>query len=231
MKLTVIIPTYNEERTIEQLLRRVVATHFPIDYEVVLVDDHSRDQTYSIERRLQESLAPLPIRLVRNRTQRGKSACIRHGLKFATGDWVLIQDGDLEYKPREIPKLLKPVLEKKAEVVYGSRFLSHRWPPGMAWPNFLANRFLTWLTNFLYRLHLTDMETCYKLIPRDLLRSLRIGANQFEFEPEVTAKLAKGGVKILEVPISYHGRSPRQGKKIRIKDFWIAAWALFRYRF
>jgi glycosyltransferase involved in cell wall biosynthesis len=231
MRLSIIIPTFNEERTIEQLTHCIFATPFPVGYELVVVDDHSSDRTFAIERRLRQLLGGDRIKVLRNRTNKGKGACIRQGLKHATGDLVIVQDGDLEYDPSDIPTLLGPVLEGKVDVVYGSRFLRRAWPSGMAWPNYLANRLLTWLTNRLYRLHLTDMETCYKLMRRELLKNLRVQANRFEFEPEITAKLSRCGIRIKETSISYHGRTPQEGKKIRAKDFFIAAWTLLRYRF
>jgi len=231
MRLSIIIPTFNEEATIERLIRRLLEVPFPIDYELILVDDHSGDRTGAIERWLGATAGRGRIAVIRNRAHRGKGACIRQGVERATGDLVIVQDGDLEYDPREIPALLDPILAGRAEVVYGSRFLRQPWPPGMAWPNYVANRVLTWLTNQLYRLHLTDMETCYKVMPRERLRSLALRAMRFEFEPEVTAKIARRGIAIREVPISYHGRTRGQGKKIRARDFAIAVWTLLRYRF
>ncbi len=230
MKLSIIIPTYNEERTIGQLIRRILATSFPIDYEMVIIDDHSGDRTYTIERELRDTVGKRRIRTLRNRVNKGKGASIRQGLKHARGDLVIIQDGDLEYDPSDIPKLLEPILAGRAEVVYGSRFLKCPWPSGMVWSSYAANHVLTWLTNLLYGTRLTDMETCYKMMRRRQLVSLRIRAGAFEFEPEVTAKLARQGVCVAEVPISYHGRTRGEGKKIRAKDFFIALWALIRYR-
>ena len=232
MKLSIIIPTFNEEATIEPLIRTILETPFPIDYELIIVDDCSTDQTFAIERRLAEHISQAWIRVVRNRANKGKGACIRRGLKHASGEIVVVQDADLEYNPRELPRLLKPFLEGSALAVYGSRFLRHRGrPKGMAWSNYVANRVLTWLTNRLYHLHLSDMETCYKMITKDALERLRLRAKRFEFEPEVTAKLATHHIKIVELPISYRGRTRQQGKKIRAKDFFIAVWTLLRHRF
>lgn len=230
MKLSIVIPTYNEERTIERLIRRILATPFPIDYELILVDDHSGDRTVEIGRRLSESMTGTKLTVLRNRVNQGKGACIRQGLKHASGQLVLIQDGDLEYHPRDIPKLLRPILAGHAQVVYGSRFLSRRWPPGMSCLSCAANHVLTWLTNRLYGLRLTDMETCYKLMRREQLASLKLRSSRFEFEPEVTAKLSRRGIPIVEVPIAYRGRDWRAGKKIRAKDFFIAVWTLWRHR-
>lgn len=231
MKLSIIIPTFNEEHTIEPLIRRVIEARVPIDYELVIVDDHSTDQTFVIESRLRDLLGQERMTLLRNLTNKGKGACIRQGLTQATGDIVVVQDADLEYDPAEIPRLLEPILRGQAQVVYGSRFLRATGRPrGMAWPNYVANRLLTWFTNRLYGLHLTDMETCYKLIRRELLQDLQLRANRFEFEPEITAQLARRGITIIEQPISYRGRSVREGKKIRAKDLFIAAWTLLRGR-
>lgn len=230
MKLSIIIPTFNEERTIEQLIRCVLATEFPLEYEVVVIDDHSTDQTFLIAQRLQESCNGVQITLVQNRTNKGKGACIRQGLKHASGELLIIQDGDLEYSPGDIPKLLAPILEGRADVVYGSRFGNGAWPRGMAWTSFLANRVLTWLTNRLYHMRLTDMETCYKVLRREQLETMALRANRFEFEPEVTAQLAKRNIGIHEIPISYDGRTGREGKKIGAKDFFIAMWTLVRCR-
>ncbi len=229
--LSIVIPTFNEERTIEELVRRLLAVRFPVPVEVVLVDDRSQDRTHAIERRLRDTAHGSPIRVLRNRVNKGKGACIRQGLKHAGGELVVVQDGDLEYDPRDLPSLLGPLLHGKAEAVYGSRFLRSSKPDGMAWPNLVANRWLTWLTNVLYGTRLTDMETCYKIVRRDRLMRLKLRAARFEFEPEVTAKLAKSGVTIVEQPIGYHGRTRREGKKIRAKDFFIAVWVLLRCRF
>lgn len=231
MKLSIIIPTFNEEPTIERLIRRLLQTPFPIAYEVIVVDDHSTDRTYAIERRLRETIQRVPVKVVRNRTNKGKGACIRQGLKHARGDLVVIQDGDLEYHPRQIPKLLQPILQGRADVVCGSRFLRGWWPDGMSLASLCANRLLTWLTNVLYGIRLTDMETCYKVMRREQVRSLRLRCDRFETEPELVAKLAKQGCRFVDVPIAYRGRSRREGKKIRAKDFFIALWTLLRYRF
>lgn len=231
MKLSIIIPTFNEEATIERLIRRLLQTPFPIPYEVIMVDDRSTDRTYAIERRLRDHARGVAVTVVRNRVNKGKGACIRQGLKHARGELIVIQDGDLEYHPRQIPKLLLPILRGEADMVCGSRFLRRWWPTGMGVASFCANRVLTWLTNVLYGLRLTDMETCYKVMRREPLRALRLRCNRFESEPELIAKLAARGCTITELPIAYHGRSRREGKKIRPKDFFIAVWTLLRCRF
>ncbi len=230
MKLSILIPTFNEEATIEQLLHRIAAISFPIEVELVVVDDLSQDQTFSIERRFQETAPQIPVQIFRNPVNQGKGTSIATGLQHATGDVIIVQDGDLEYHPEEIPKLLAPLLSREAEVVYGSRFLQRRWPEGMAWQNYLANRLLTWLANRLCRLRLTDAYTCYKLMPLDLLKELKLEARGFEWEAEVTAKLGRRGVTIQEVPISYHGRNRQEGKKIRPRDLLTGIHTLFHYR-
>lgn len=230
MKLSIIIPTFNEERTVERLIRRLLATRFPVAYELVVVDDHSGDRTFAIERRLRRIVDRVPITVIRLPANRGKGACIRKGLRYATGELVVVQDGDLEYKPREIPRLLRPILEGRAEVVYGSRFLSRRWPSGMALPHYAANQLLRWAVNGLYGVRLTDPMTCYKVMPRGLLQRLDVRADRFEFETEVTAKIIRQGLRITELPIAYHGRTRREGKKIRAKDFFINVWTLLRCR-
>ncbi len=231
MKLSIIVPTYNEQQTVEQVIQAVLAAPLPIPYELVLIDDHSEDHTLAIERRLQQLLGEDRVRVVCNSSNRGKGHCIRQGLAVATGELVIIQDGDLEYRPADIPQLLAPILAGRAAVVYGSRFLHHQWPHGMRWPNVLANRLLTWLTNRLYRLHLTDMETGYKIVPRELVMQLGLCAERFEFEPEITARLARQGVPITEVPIAYEARGVGCGKKIRPWDFFIAVQVLWSVRF
>lgn len=230
MKLSIIMPTFDEARTLEPLIRRILATPFPIDYEIILVDDHSTDGTLAIADAMRRSAEAGRIRVVRNRVNKGKGACIRQGLKHASGDLVIIQDADLEYEPADIPSLLPPILAGRADAVYGSRFLSRGWPPGMAWPSYAANRALTVLTNLLYGARLTDMETCYKLLRRDQLRRLRLRASRFEFEPEVTARLLRRGGRIIELPIRYHGRSRQEGKKIKARDFVMAVWVLLAQR-
>jgi len=230
MKLSILIPTFNEERTIGQLVERVLATRFPIEYELLLIDDHSTDRTFAIERALCSRAGSVRVRVLRNRTNKGKGACIRQGIKHATGDFIVVQDGDLEYHPGDLPALLAPLLDgTQGLAVFGSRFLGNRWPAGMTLPHFLANKFLTWLTNCLYGLHLTDMECCYKIIPAALVKRIRVRADRFEAEPELVAKLARTGIRIMERPVQYEGRTVKQGKKIRALDFFLAVWTLLRY--
>lgn len=231
VKLSIIIPAYNEAHTLRRLVERIFAVHFPVDYEIILVDDHSQDRTYKIAQLLGRQDAMGRIMILRNEENRGKGYSIRRGLEHARGDIIVIQDADFEYDPSELPRLLAPVLEGRAQVVYGSRFLSGGVPEGMAFPNYVANRFLTLITNLLFGTRLTDMETCYKIIPRDLMMSLGLSARRFDFEPEVTAKLVKHDIRISELPIGYSGRTASEGKKIKARDFFIALNVLFTLRF
>ena len=213
VKLSVVIPAYNEERTIEALLARVAEV--PLDVEVIVVDDGSSDGTRPLLARLREE--GLIQTLLFHEKNRGKGAALRSGFERVSGDVVVVQDADLEYDPRELPALLEPILSGKADAVYGSRLLGGPHRVLLFWHS-VGNRFLTLLSNMLTDLNLTDMETCYKMIRADLLRSLPLSADRFGFEPEVTAKLAQAGARIYELPISYHGRSYAEGKKIGWKD-------------
>ncbi len=232
IRLSIIIPTYNEQRTINTLVNYVRAVDYPVEYEIIIVDDASIDRTYE-----QEILLRLRnegrgrIRLFKNKLNKGKGYSVRKGIHRARGEVIIIQDADEEYDPREIPKLIAPILNGECAAVYGSRFLGNPRPAGMSGRAWLANRFLTRLTNILYGLRLTDMETCYKAFRADVVKGLALRANRFTFEPEVTAKLARKGVKIIEMPIGYHGRNAAQGKKIRPKDFFFAVAALLANRF
>jgi glycosyltransferase involved in cell wall biosynthesis len=230
-KLSIIIPAYNEAKTLRQLVEKITAVHFPVDYEIILVDDHSQDRTYEIARLLGLQDSEGRIKILRNEKNRGKGYSILRGLEQAQGDIVVVQDADFEYDPSELPRLLAPILEGRAQVVYGSRFLAGSVPKGMAFPNYIANRFLTGITNVLYGLRLTDMETCYKIVPKGLMMSLGLSACRFDFEPEITAKLAKKGIAILELPIRYSGRTALEGKKIKARDFFIAIKILLGSRF
>jgi len=221
-KLSIIIPAYNEARTIGQLVEKIVGVRFPVDYEIILVDDHSQDRTHEIIRLLSEKDIAGRIRVFRNDQNRGKGYSILRGLEHAEGDIVVVQDADFEYDPSELPRLLEPILKNETDVIYGSRFLGKGFPHGMAFPNYIANRFLTWVTNLLFGTRLTDMETCYKLIRKNLMSALQLSARRFDFEPEITAKLAKKKSRIVELPIHYNGRTASEGKKIKSRDFFIA---------
>lgn len=231
MKVSIIIPTYNEASTIEQLINYVQSVKYPIPHEIIIVDDASIDRTYEKEVliRLRSRKEQNNVRLFKNHINRGKGFSIRKGIKRATGDIIIVQDADHEYDPYEIPKLLGPLLNGEAQVVYGSRFLNCKRPAGMAFANWIANKFLTEMTNFFYGLKLTDMETCYKVFKAEIIKSLPLRGDRFTFEPEVTALLAKKSIKITELPISYKGRGAKEGKKIKAKDFFYAILMLLRH--
>lgn len=225
-RLSIIVPVYNERATIATVLARIRAAALPgIEREIILVDDGSTDGT----REWLKSAEASGSRVIFHPENRGKGAAVRTGLAHASGDLVLIQDADLEYDPGDYPALLAPILAG-APVVYGSRFLGGR-ERRMSPLARAANRLLTAVTRLLYGIRLTDMETCYKLWRADVLRDVPLRASGFDIEPEITAKLAKRGVAILEVPIRYHGRSRAEGKKIGWRDGMIALWALIKFRF
>jgi len=223
VKLSIVIPAYNEIRTVEALLRRV--SQVPVPTEVIVVDDGSSDGTRPLLEDLRdEGLIDV---LVFHEQNRGKGAALRTGFDHASGDVIAVQDADLEYDPHELPTLLEPILSGKADAVYGSRFLGGPHRVLFFW-HMMGNRFLTLLSNMFTDLNLTDMETCYKVIHADLLKSFSFRADRFGFEPEVTARLAQAGAKIYELPISYDGRSYAEGKKINWKDGVAAIWYILR---
>ncbi|MCA9982694.1 MAG: glycosyltransferase family 2 protein [Anaerolineales bacterium] len=227
MKVSVIIPVYNECQTVVECVRNVLAVETAD--EILLVDDGSTDGTRALYPEL-EALDPA-IRVILHEKNRGKGAAVRTGFAAATGDILLIQDADLEYDPRDYPSLIRPIVEGKTTVVYGSRF---RGGPSktMFFLHMLGNKFLTLVTNVLYDTILTDMETCYKVFRADVVKDIPLRARGFEFEPEITAKLLKRGHRIYEVPISYNGREFDEGKKIRPwRDGSLALWSLIKYRF
>lgn len=223
-KVSVIIPCYNEVKTIQDVLQRVVAVE-EAD-EIIIVDDGSTDGTRDLLPSLENEL----VRIVLHPHNMGKGAAVRTGFKEATGDIILIQDADQEYDPREYPILLKPIREGIATVVYGSRFLGGPRKAMFFW-NMIANHTLTLVTNILYNSIISDMETCYKVFRADVIKNIELHSNRFEIEPEVTAKVLKRKIRIYEVPISYNGREWNEGKKIKWYDFFIALWTLVRYRF
>jgi glycosyltransferase involved in cell wall biosynthesis len=224
-KLSVIVPVFDERNTVVEIVRRMRVVELPVDLEIVIVDDGSTDGTRDVLRQLADST----VRVINHDANRGKGAAIRTGLTHVTGDLVLVQDADLEYDPEDWPKLLTPLLRGKARVVYGSRFTGER--RNMLFLHWIGNRFLSLVTNVLYNTTLSDMETCYKLFDRTLLDGITLRAQRFEFEPEVTAKILRQGVRIYEVPISYTGREFDEGKKITWRDGFVALWTLVKYRF
>jgi glycosyltransferase involved in cell wall biosynthesis len=226
-KLSVIVPVFNERNTVVEVLRRMRAVELPdgIDREIIVVDDGSVDGTRDVLNQLRDST----VRILLNDDNRGKGAAVRTGLQVATGDYVLIQDADLEYDPEDWPKLIAPVMRGRAQVVYGSRFTGER--RNMLFLHWIGNRMLSFVTNVLYNTTLSDMETCYKLVDRELLLDLRLRCRRFDIEPEITAKILKRRIRIYEVPISYMGREFDEGKKITWRDGFAALWTLAKFRF
>lgn len=225
MKLSVIIPVYNEVESIETILTRVHDTK--LTHEIIVVDDGSKDGTRD---KLKTLDGKKNVRVILHEVNQGKGAAVRTGMAAAQGDILLIQDADLEYDPRDYPELLRPIQEGLADVVYGSRFLGRAHRVTMFW-HMLANKSLTLMTNILYDTILTDMETGYKVFKRQVIDGMVIRANSFNFEPEFTAKILKRKYRIFEVPITFNPRDYSQGKKIKLHDAFEAIWALIKYRF
>lgn len=225
MKLSVIIPVFNEVGSIREIVRRVQKTR--LTNEIIIVDDCSTDGTRDLLAALDGKRG---VRVILHEKNQGKGAAVRSGLAAARGDVILIQDADLEYDPREYPNLLKPIEEDLADVVYGSRFLGGPRRVTMFW-HMIANQLLTFTTNLLYDTILSDMETGYKVFRREVLDGVTLRARRFDFEPEFTAKMLKRKVRIFEVPISFNPRDYSEGKKIRLKDAFEAVWTLIKYRF
>lgn len=235
MRLSVVIPVFNEVATVAELLDRVAAAPLsdPVDeLEIVVVDDHSRDDTWSVleawQPRPRGDDTPIAVARHRHPENRGKGAALRTGFSVASGDVLLIQDADLEYDPGDYPALLQPIVSGRADVVYGSRFLGGPHRVLFFWHS-VGNNFLTLLSNMFSDLNLTDMETCYKVFKRPVLEAITLKSDRFGFEPEFTAKVARLGVKVYEVPISYHGRTYAEGKKIGWKDGVAAVWSILRF--
>ena len=226
MKLSIVIPCYNEAGTIRRIVDAVRASQVA-DKEIIVVDDCSSDGTREI---LQRDIEPLVTRVIYHDRNQGKGAALRTGFAAATGGAVVVQDADLEYDPKEYPKLLQPILEDRADVVFGSRFMGGEAHRVVYFWHMLGNRFLTLLSNACTNINLTDMETCYKMFRREVLRKIKIEENRFGFEPEITAKIAAlEGCRIFEVGISYYGRTYAEGKKIGWKDGVRAIYAILKY--
>jgi len=225
-EVSVIIPVFNEEDTIQKVIQRVAS--IPLSVQIIVVNDGSSDRTGEALEQLCAGYQNLVV--VSHPQNRGKGAAIRTGIEFAVGKVIIIQDADLEYAPEEIPAIVKPILEGKVKVVYGTRFHAGR-PPGMRFANWVINRILAWMANVLFGARITDEATCYKAFDASLLKSIPLRCERFEFCPEVTAKVRKAGEQIHEIPISYRARSVADGKKIRWTDGVEAIWTLIKYRF
>ncbi len=230
MRLSIVIPVYNERATLEELVSRVLAVDTGMEREIILVDDGSTDGSRDIYPRLSERWPDEVFHIELLKKNRGKGAAVRAGFAIATGDVVLIQDADLEYDPRDYPRLLRPIVEGKADVVYGSRFVGSEYHRVHLFWHMIGNRVLTLLSNMMTNLNLTDMETCYKVLRREVVQSLRLTSDTFTIEPELTAKIARGKWRIYEVGISYAGRDYSEGKKIGVADGFKALWAIARFR-
>lgn len=236
MKLSIVIPVFNEEKTIGEVLEKVLDIKIPkIEKEIIVVDDGSTDTTASVVSNIKYSIPD--FKMITLRKNQGKGMAVKSGIKTATGDYILIQDADLEYNPEDIKKLLVPVFENKAKVVYGTRL---KRPPDFSkdertvrfFIHYSGNKFLSLITSVLYGQWITDMETGYKLFKKDLLEGVNIKARGFEFEPEITAKLLKKGLKIIEIPISTNPRDYSEGKKLNtFRDGFMAIWSLLKFRF
>ncbi|MBD3181911.1 glycosyltransferase [Candidatus Poribacteria bacterium] len=238
-KLSIVIPVYNEIETIYEILRRVSNVEVDLEKEIILVDDCSKDGTREILQKIAdkdpETMSEInpkescTFKVILHEQNAGKGGALRTGFKHITGEIMLIQDADLEYEPEEYPILLKPILDGEADVVYGSRFLGKKRPEGILFSSFVANKVLTWLSNLLSGIKVTDMETCYKVIKTPILKEIELTSDRFGIEPEITAKLAKKNVRLVEIPISYHGRDHATGKKINWKDGFSAIFHIIRF--
>lgn len=227
MKLSIIMPVYNECETLREILAQVRAVELPdVEKEILVVDDGSTDGSHEI---LADEAKAGDLCLLSHDQNQGKGTAVRTAIKQATGDLIVIQDADLEYDPRDYPTLIRPIVEGRVTVVYGSRFLGPR--KAMLFWHMLGNKLLTLTTNILYNAILSDMETCYKCFRADVVQDIPLRSRRFEFEPEITAKVLKRGHRIFEVPISYYGREYHEGKKIGWRDAPIAFWTLIKYRF
>ena len=226
-KLSIIIPCYNEYKTIESIVNKVLSVNLDnVEKEIIIIDDGSQDQTIQI---LKEKIEPKVTKVIYKQKNEGKGAAIRTGFENATGDYIIIQDADLEYDPNEYPKLLKPILDGFADVVYGTRFAGGQPHRVLFYWHSKGNQFLTNLSNMFNNINLSDMETCYKLFKREILNKIKIEENRFGIEPEITAKVARLKCRIYEVGISYYGRTYEEGKKINWKDGLRALYVILKY--
>ncbi len=232
MILSIIIPVYNEEKTIKDIISKVKKVKLPsqISKEIITVDDNSTDSSFEILKGLKD------IKLLSHTVNQGKGAAIRTGIKRSAGEIIIIQDADLEYDPNDYPRLIAPIIRGKAGVVYGTRlknypikFFGKKHTPFLT--HYLGNKFLSFITRVLYQSNITDMETCYKVFRKNVIKNIKIKSNRFEFEPEITAKILKGGYKIHEVQIRVNPRGYDEGKKITWRDGFLAIWTLVKYRF
>lgn len=227
MKLSIVIPIYNEKNYIREIVQRVRQVNIPgLEKEIILVDDYSSDGSRDI---IQKELESVVDKVIYQEKNMGKGAALRSGFKAASGEIVVIQDADLEYDPQEYQKLVRPILDGKADVVYGSRFVGSEPHRVLFFWHYVGNKFLTLLSNMFSNLNLTDMETCYKMFRREVLSNIKLEQDRFGFEPEITAKIAHRGWRIYEVGISYFGRNYAEGKKINWRDGLAAIWCILKY--
>ena len=225
MKLSIIIPCYNEVATISEIVKQVLAIDHQ-DLEIIVIDDASNDGTREL---LEESVKPFVAKIIYHKKNMGKGAALRSGFKETNGDVVVVQDADLEYNPQNIPKMLELIESDKADVVFGSRFMGGGPHRVLYFWHYMGNKFLTLLSNMFTNINLSDMETCYKMFRREIIQAIEIEENRFGFEPEITAKIARGNHRIYEVGISYSGRTYAEGKKIGWKDGFRAFYAILKY--
>ncbi|MGE0884263.1 MAG: glycosyltransferase family 2 protein [Blastocatellales bacterium] len=227
--LSILMPVYNEAGTIHEIVSRVEAVDLgDVRKELIIVDDGSQDGTREVLKKMSQSS---PHKIYFHGQNMGKGAALRTALTYAEGDIILIQDADLEYDPAEYTELVKPILEGRADVVYGSRLSGAKVARAFNFWHYIGNKMLTFITNVLYNAILSDMETCYKVFRADVIKNFQIKSNKFDFEPEITAKILKRRYKLYEMPISYYGRDFSEGKKITWRDGFAAIWALIKYRF